>query len=102
MWRRRSSTPWSDLLDELRRRYLIQQVELGGAEVILGGVAGRRSSGDVEAGERAGSAPAPSALPKWLKGAPPTPGPGLTITSADPVLLGNDLATLPTLEAVAE
>jgi DNA polymerase len=89
-------------LDELRRRYLIQQVELGGAEVILGEAAVRRSSGAEEAGERVESPPVHAALPKWLKGAPPIPGPGLTITSADPVLLGNDLATLPTLEAVAE
>jgi uracil-DNA glycosylase len=93
-------------LDELRRRYLIQQAELGGAEAILGATAALRSSGEGEAGEGAESARAaalaPAALPKWLKGAPPIPGPGLTITSADPVLLGDDLATLPTLEAVAE
>ncbi len=98
---------WSGPLDELRRRYLAQQVELGGAEVILGAAAAAaaanessrhaRAGGD---GERAGRGC--TADPKWLKGAPPIPGPGLTITSADPVLLGNDLAALSTLDAVAE
>jgi DNA polymerase len=96
--------PWSDRLDELRRRYLTQQVELGGGEVILGVAAGPRS-GETDktiTTVQPSSVPPNAAQPKWLKGAPPIPGPGLAITSADPVLLGHDLAVLPTLEAVAE
>ncbi len=89
-------------MDELRRRYLIQQVELGGAEVILGAAPEPRGSGAEETTENPETAPAQAAQPKWLRGAPPIPGPGLTITSADPVLLGNDLAALQTIEAVAE
>jgi uracil-DNA glycosylase len=46
--------------------------------------------------------PVAPAVPRWLKGAPPIPGPGIAVTSPDPVLLGNDLAALPTIEAVAE
>ncbi len=94
-------------MDELRRRYLAQQVELGGSEVILGAAAAAAAASepaDVSAPateeREAGDISAP--IPKWLKGAPPIPGPGLTITSADPVLLGNDLAALSTLDAVAE
>jgi DNA polymerase len=94
--------PWSDLLDELRRRYLMQQVELGGAEVILGQPPGRRSGGKQGASDSGEAARAPARQPKWLRGAPPVPGPGLAVTTADPVLLGNDLAVLSTIEAVAE
>jgi DNA polymerase len=39
---------------------------------------------------------------RWRKGAPPVPGPGLAVQSPDPILLGNDLAALPTLDDVAE
>jgi uracil-DNA glycosylase family 4 len=39
---------------------------------------------------------------KWKKGAPPIPGPGMTVLSPTPVLLGNDLGALDSLEAVAE
>ena len=80
-------------MDELRRRYLRQQAELGGDEVIL-----------AEPAEAVApvAPPAPAAQPKWLRGAPPIPGPGLSVVTADPMLLGNDLANLPTLDAVAE
>ncbi|MBA3318215.1 MAG: hypothetical protein H0T50_09040, partial [Gemmatimonadales bacterium] len=88
-------------MDDLRRRYLTQQAELGGAEVILGRGSEPRPVDAFDAGPP-DTPPEQSAEPKWLRGAPPIPGPGLTITSADPVLLGNDLAALPTLEAVAE
>jgi DNA polymerase len=47
------------------------------------------------AGEAAGTR-------KWMKGAPPIPGPGMTILSPSPILLGNDLGALDSLEAVAE
>ena len=80
-------------MDELWRRYLKQQAELGGDEVIL-----------AEPAEAVApvAPPAPAAQPKWLRGAPPIPGPGLSVVTADPMLLGNDLANLPTLDAVAE
>jgi uracil-DNA glycosylase len=82
-------------LDELRRRYLAQQIELGGAEVALE-TNGRSSSQSEDRGVEPG-------VPRaWMKGAPPIPGPGLTVTSAEPVLLGNSLADLESIEAVAE
>ena len=98
-----------------RRRYLAQQIELGGAEIILG----RRASAQAEemptdrpsrpSPESPAQPVAPAAappgaedLPKWKRGAPPIPGPGLAVLSPAPVLLGNDLGALPTLEAVAE
>ena len=40
--------------------------------------------------------------PKWRRGAPPIPGPGMTVLSPTPVLLGNDLGALPPHDAVAE
>ncbi|HET9039613.1 MAG TPA: uracil-DNA glycosylase [Gemmatimonadales bacterium] len=124
------------LADE-RRRYLAQQIELGGAEIILGHPRAREQGTEMAADrrtqfgppdERTESAPRPSAetdapalaaaasagpsavaeapgtpgTSKWRKGAPPIPGPGLAVTSPPPALLGNDLAALPTLDAVAE
>ena len=82
-------------MDELRRRYLLQQAELGGEEVYLE---------DAPApGSVVESPAAPAAVqPKWLRGAPPIPGKGIAVITADPMLLGNDLANLPTIEAVAE
>ncbi len=64
-------------MDELRRRYLKQQAELGGKEVVL-------------PGSPAAAAPALTKGPPkdWRIGAPPIPGPGLTIdppTTAPPV-----------------
>ena len=89
-------------MDELRRRYLAQQVELGGSEVILpAGEAPASRGTPIESPAPEASADAAS-IPKWLRGAPPIPGPGLAITSPDPVLLGSDLARLSTLDAVAE
>jgi DNA polymerase len=82
-------------LDDLRRRYLAQQAELGGSEVILG----PRAQGGTHA---EGAEPDPPAEPKWKKGAPAIPGPGLTVTSPAPVLLGTDLAALESLDAVAD
>jgi uracil-DNA glycosylase len=109
-------------------RYLRQQIELGGAEVVLS-KPGQRGSG--AAGQVASEAPAaprhadvegategvsqtqmpnaeplppgPAApLPRWLHGAPPIPGPGLTIESPEHALLGDDLVSLSTLDQVAE
>ena len=124
-------------MDELTRRYLAQQAELGGAEVVLSGR--QRDSapaakptpanaGQVPrsgAAEPDGSPPPPQATatppaaaspgaptprgrltaaggPRWMVGAPPIPGPGLAVTSPEPVLLGNDLHALDSLDAVAE
>ncbi len=137
------------------RRYLAQQAELGGAEVILGAprtpappaapmptdrTASLRPSGSAPstelpgseartadapggaprtarpAAERAasggepmsgteptsGAEPTLGTAPKWKKGAPPIPGPGIAVLSPAPVLLGNDLGALETIEAVAE
>ncbi len=75
-------------MDELRRRYLKQQAELGGNEVI-------RS----EAPKPVPPAAKPSAK-DWRIGAPPIPGPGLTIgepsdgqSSAGPWKTLDDVAT---------
>ena len=107
-------------------------MELGGAEVVLdspgalpagplqgtgeravsddrerGAAIPERGAAVTEPGAAAGAAAAPAptesaAGPAWLRGAPPIPGPGLAVTSPDPRLLGNDLAVLETIEAVAE
>jgi uracil-DNA glycosylase family 4 len=89
------------LADEWRR-YLAQQVELGGAEIIMRNApAGEKAvTTDPAASPIAGSTSEHAA--KWRKGAPPIPGPGLAVMSPEPILLGNDLAALGSLEAVAE
>jgi uracil-DNA glycosylase family 4 len=101
------------LADE-RRRYLAQQIELGGAEIIVGRVrvpepgeqtAAARSAqsmSDEQPAEAMQAEPPARSAPKWKKGAPSIPGPGIAVTSPEPVLLSNDLASLPTLDAVAE
>ena len=83
-----------------RRRYLAQQIELGGAEIILGRAPAREQEALMPPHPPAG--PAPEAAPKWRKGAPAIPGPGLTVLSPTPVLLGNDLGLLDSIDAVAE
>jgi uracil-DNA glycosylase family 4 len=82
-------------LDELRRRYLAQQLELGGAEVVL-------EQGDRS--ERPAEVPAaePGSPRSWMKGAPPIPGPGVAVTSPEPALLGNTLADLETVDGLAD
>jgi uracil-DNA glycosylase family 4 len=101
------------LADE-RRRYLAQQMELGGAEIIVGrgsateqgkqtaAARSAESMSDEQPAEAMQAEPPATGAPKWKKGAPPIPGPGLAVTSPEPVLLSNDLASLPTLDAVAE
>jgi uracil-DNA glycosylase family 4 len=121
------------LADEWRR-YLAQQAELGGAEVILGAPLAKESSAPMPNDRPSTTAPRPSgearpgeaspprapgsgettsavpgadstqtpAEPKWKRGAPPIPGPGIAVLSPAPVLLGNDLGMLDTLDAVAE
>ena len=107
------------------RRYLAQQIELGGAEVVLGRTVGRadrravsverKSPPDEEVlspsdglttGELDRQPARPSARPPvrpsaWKKGAPPIPGPGLAVESPSHAL-GDELVALKTLDAVAE
>jgi uracil-DNA glycosylase len=115
---------WRSPLAEEWRRYLAQQMELGGAEVVL--AAGKLVSGEAgkqgtrEAGMEASSptrlpayppprlakrneivAPDPTGEPRWRRGAPPIPGPGLAIESPSHAL-GDDLVGLTTLDEVAE
>ena len=90
-----------------RQRYLAQQIELGGAEIILGRPRAQEQppAMPTERSSEPSAPPSPSASgadPKWRRGAPPIPGPGMTVLSPTPVLLGNDLGALPTLDAVAE
>ena len=90
-----------------RRRYLAQQVELGGAEIILARprVSAQEVTMPTNGPQSPGAPPPPPPpgdVPKWKKGAPPIPGPGLVVLSPTPVLLGNDLGALPTIDAVAE
>ena len=98
-----------DEREELRRRYLAQQIELGGVEVVLGRAAGARAAG--AAGDRAagaaGEKPArlelvSTASAKWREGAPPIPGPGLTIVTELPAILGDQLGDAANLDAVAD
>jgi len=123
------------LADEWER-YLRQQIELGGAEVVLSS-AGKRGSGEAGKPVTAGHSerseespgvtsvrdldhslpgaiprtargdarvlePTPASRPSWTKGAPAIPGPGLAVESPEHHLLGDDLASLSTLEEVAE
>jgi DNA polymerase len=84
-------------LPDERRRYLMQQMELGGAEVLL-----PRAPTDQSETVMPDAIPEVDAIPKWKRGAPPIPGPGMAVLSPTAVLLGNDLGALPTLDAVAE
>lgn len=104
-------------MDDEWARYLRQQVELGGSEVVLSRVPGRRdraAEGRSESDSADRSARVeetvvlaqPSASPPlrpsgWRKGAPPVPGPGLRVESPSHGL-DDQLVALDTLEAVAE
>lgn len=114
-------------LDELRRRYLRQQVELGGPDLVasmpLSDLLARPARGVQpslpSSPEEGRTRPAAPALPAgtgaetpagaaapagaagvrdWRVGAPPIPGPGLVI---EPPLLGTTPADWTTLDAVA-
>ncbi len=90
-------------------RYLRQQIELGGAEVVLSRAVSRRvgeSEGRSESGSAGSTAeqssPSPALRPSgWQKGCPPIPGPGLSVESPTHVL-DDELVRLGTLEEVAE
>ena len=86
-------------------RYLRQQIELGGAEVVLSAAVGR-SVGQAVTTEPAARPPdrltaRPPDRPSWRKGCPPIPGPGLAVESPSHVL-DDELVALGTLEDVAE
>ena len=107
-------------------------MELGGAEVVLNQAVGRTDgqavgrSGEQETQSQAVSlptsppvrpsarppdrplkrteivAPSPGGQPRWKRGAPPIPGPGLAVETPERHLLGDDLASLTTLDEIAE
>ena len=100
-------------------RYLRQQIELGGSEIVLSGRAGlashsqrsEESGGGTSPGSiprstrgdsRVLAPPGSSSEPRWKHGAPPIPGPGIAVESPEHHLLGDDLTTLSTIDAVAE
>ena len=74
-------------------RYLRQQIELGGSEVVVG-----QSARPVIEQPTVGPS---DRLTGWRKGAPPIPGPGIAVESPGHVL-GDELTALETIEAVAE
>ena len=86
-------------LSEERRRYLAQQIELGGAELIL---SDRLPGEGEEMATKRRAKKSDGETGKWRKGAPAIPGPGLTFDPPAPRLLGNDLHTLKSLDAVAK
>jgi uracil-DNA glycosylase family 4 len=104
------------LADEWER-YLRQQIELGGSEVVLGRSVGQSVSRSVGQGNRDSVASQlnerptdlieqPTVRPSdrltgWRKGAPPVPGPGIAVESPGHVL-GDELTALETIDAVAE
>ncbi len=87
-------------MDE-RLRYLAQQAELGGSELILG-----RTPADPPSRPAAEPLEETAAVPKsesrWMKGAPPVPGPGLTVDAPPAEFLRPELGKLATLDEVAE
>ncbi len=101
--------------DELRRRYLAQQIDLGGREVVLSrkSAPGRVANPEPAADVAASPAPAVARLDivaprvggastgKWSENAPPIPGPGLTVVTDLPALVGDALGGCATLDAVA-
>lgn len=101
-------------MDAKRERYLRQQAELGGAEVILPPTEERRIAANLQpvappqkALDTVPSDPpdaptVPVAEPgKWRKGAPPIPGHGMTVHAPTSGLLVGQLDSLASLDAVA-
>ncbi len=75
-----------------KRRYLAQQADLGGAEVIL--------PGKSPAADPPAPAPRAAAEPAWMRGAPPIPAPGVTVDLPQPSLM-DAVDDHPSLEALA-
>ena len=86
----------------LRRRYLEQQIELGGTEVILAPTVAAPAPPTAAAAVPRGrgavtdtGAPVGGDVPGqpgWMRDAPPVPGPGLTIELPEPSLLADESA----------
>jgi uracil-DNA glycosylase family 4 len=97
------STRWRRALADRWRQYLMQQAELGGAEIYVEKAGqGGREAGRPPEESTASRSPGPPGAPAWQRGAPPIPGPGLTVDLPAPDLLGDGLGQLETLEAIAE
>jgi DNA polymerase len=92
---------WRAPLADEWRRYLAQQIELGGAEVFLepGSKTAPVTPLSAKVEDERGTV---GDEPKWKKGAPPIPGAGLRVETPPASLLGNELSNLVTLEDVAE
>lgn len=98
-------TPWA--------AYIRQQLELGGPEVVLPGRSGIQALGrpgdpaaadapvDVSASLDVRTPERPNVLPRWHDGAPPIPGPGLTIETGGATLLDAPNDPGGSLDAVA-
>ena len=107
--------PWRHVLPDELRRYLRQQIDLGGSEFVVSektAVTRRppeatrsEPEGLLEVGQEILRSPRDDSAvpgpPKWLKDAPPIPGPGLNIVPP-PFELGDAFAAMTTLEAVAD
>lgn len=104
---------------ELLRRYLNQQIELGGTEVVMPGPGSRQSAGSRPStvGQPSESRPpaepeaearparlelVSSASAKWRENAPAIPGSGLTVITELPAILGDPLGDAANLDAVAQ
>jgi DNA polymerase len=119
--------PWRRALDELMRRYLRQQIELGGREVILG-MASRQVGGGGGASPIGAGSPRPTEPPAdpgrtepvraaavpprgppdggspardWRAGAPAIPGPGIVIEAPPVDLLSPKGPDWPSLDVIA-
>jgi uracil-DNA glycosylase family 4 len=92
-------------------RYLRQQIELGGAEVVLTRSVSRAGGQvapsptlvepDQQTATVARPPDRPTGRPSWRRGCPPIPGPGLAVESPGHQL-GDELVSLETLEEVAQ
>jgi DNA polymerase len=96
----RSSRDLSDQA-ELRRRYLEQQIELGGREVVMPATAGAAGAAGESGVARLEIVAGAASAAKWRENAPPIPGPGLTILTDPPALLGDPIEQCSTLDALA-
>ena len=81
-------------MDDLVRRYLRQQIELGGSEAFL-----IEAPREDAMGVKGRAAPAAA---KWRKGAPAVPKAGIEAEAPDPTLIDPSLAKLDTLDKLAE
>ena len=94
------------------QRYLRQQIELGGSEIVLSRASrfgpashserSEKSASDTAVGDPDQALGGPLSEPRWKQGCPPIPGPGIAIESPEHALLGDDLVALSTIDEVAE